>query len=308
MIAFTLNMIAILFSILGFVALVLLYLLLFVLILILLVLFVPFWYRAEGSYNNGNVTGYGRASWLLGLLSLTFDDTNTITARVLGIRVWRFTEQKTPEATPSPAETKVETKTQSTEKTVNNITAETNPPPANTAKNKIPSYSEQKQEEQQSDEPKKSIKGKFTEFSSKIKNTWDQIQYYKNHPDRSEIISQAKLLIKRTIKSVLPKRLEISGTYGFEDPSQTGFATAGISIVTQFVYPRIRINTKPDFTQQVINLSLLVKGKIWIIALLVPMLKFLFSKPIWRLLMPLIFPKKNKKGAVPNGKQFQQQH
>jgi len=290
MIAIALNLIAILFNILGFIALALFFLLLFVLVFTLLVMIVPFWYKCEGNYNDGNLTGYARISWLLGLISITADSSNTLTVRLLGIRVWRYTESPTvnPAAdnscssTPSPISKVLE-----------------NPPNAMDASphpaNKSWRHSKDEHKEQQNTEQPKSIKTRFTETIDKIKNIWSKIKYYKNHPDRYEIISQAKLLIIRIIKAVLPKRLELSGIYGFEDPSQTGFATGGISILAQFIHPRIIINAKPDFTRQVIDITLLVKGKIIVITILIPVLKFLFCKPVWGIIKPLIFPKRKRK-------------
>ena len=295
MIAIALNLITILFNILGFIALTLLFLLLFALVLTLFVLILPFSYKCEGSYSNSNLTGYARVSWLFGFISITGDSSNTLTVRLLGIRVWRYTE------TPRD-NTASKTKYTSTSLPISKVlenptnTAGASPHPTKPRPTKKSFHNNSdKHKEQQDSEPKKSLKARFTETIDKVKDIWGKFQYYKNHPDRNEIISQAKLLIKRIIMAVMPKQLELSGSYGFEDPSQTGFATGGISIVSQLVHPRIRIHAKPDFTQQVIDLNLLVKGKIIVITILVPVFRFLFCKPVWRLIQPLIFPKKKRK-------------
>jgi len=256
-------MIALVLNILGVIAIVLLGVLLFGLALFVMVLLVPICYKCEGDINGTSFSGRTNVSWLFGFLALELDKDQNITVCVMGMRVWRSAESNAQEMP--------------------------RPQPHTSKDIKQPTFGHTKPQEQKPKEHKATPKAhKREKFTDKCKEAWHTFKEFKDYPDKSEILSQATLLLKRIITATMPDSLELRGRFGFEDPGSTGLATGAICAIAPFIPSRIKFLAKPDFSQQIIELKLLVKGKISGISFVIPFCKFLFSEPVWKLARPLI--------------------
>ena len=88
---------------------------------------------------------------------------------------------------------------------------------------------------------------------------------------------------------VKPKHVNVSGTYGFDDPSITGIVCGIISIINAAV-PNGVINVEPEFEDEVYDIEIKVKGRIIGCIILFKTLRFVMNKEVRK----NIFSKKEK--------------
>lgn len=106
------------------------------------------------------------------------------------------------------------------------------------------------------------IKYTFRQFCDKIKALSDKkerITSFLTDEIHRAAFSRAICEIKRLLTHFRPDRAEIRVTFGFDDPSHTGYALAGISLI----YPVIGSYTSltPDFEHKVLRGSVFLKEK-----------------------------------------------
>ena len=106
------------------------------------------------------------------------------------------------------------------------------------------------------------IKYTFRQFCDKIKALSDKkerITSFLTDEIHRAAFSRAICEIKRLLTHFRPDRTEIRATFGFDDPSHTGYALAGISLI----YPVIGSYTSltPDFEHKVLRGSVFLKEK-----------------------------------------------
>ena len=263
-------MMSIILTILGGIAALILFLLAFVLAVTLLVVFVPVRYECAGSISGTSFTGQAKVSWLFGIVSVQLEEDQTLTLRIFGIRAWRG------------ANTSTGTDTQDREE----------PPPA-----QADAGTAQREESAPQDRPAAQHREAEPEsesgFADKIRGAWNMFKSVRDYPGRSEITGRCWLLVKQVLRSTLPKRLELRGTFGFEDPCYTGMAAGAIHAAAPFAPKAVKLLALPDFSRRVLELTLLVQGKLAAISLIVPMVRFLLSAPVWKLVKKIIRRRKS---------------
>ena len=79
---------------------------------------------------------------------------------------------------------------------------------------------------------------------------------------------------------------------GLGDPAQTGTAIGGICAASAFV--PFGVNIDGDFENKNIAVEGEVHGKTYLLKLLLPPIKFLFRKPVFKLIIDLLFHNKRK--------------
>ncbi|MCL2852293.1 MAG: DUF2953 domain-containing protein [Defluviitaleaceae bacterium] len=268
-------MIAFVLNVLGFIALVFLWVLLLGIALFALVMFVPIRYKCEGDVNGWDFSGSARISWLFGIIAVALEPDQVISLHIMGIRVWRSVNNNINED--SDTETPAEQAAADGEPAVAVGKPDTKPK-----------------------ESKRAPKAEGEKLTDTIKSVWQNFESIKNYPDKSEIVSQIVLLTKRVLSTALPERLDLHGVFGFDDPCNTGLATGAISVFETFAPQRIRLSVAPDFSRKILELKLLVKGKISAVSMVIPFCRFLFSKPIWKLVKQLLkFRKKLRRKSKP---------
>ena len=91
------------------------------------------------------------------------------------------------------------------------------------------------------------------------------------------MISEVKYLFGK----IRPKRFRVTGTFGFNDPATTG----RILMVLGILYPIIgnNIDVTPDFEKEVLEGSILLKGRLSLYFIIVIAIRVFFNKDIRRL-------------------------
>ena len=277
------SIIAVVLNIIGIIALILVGVLLLALFILALALLVPVCYKCEGNIDGMQFMGNARASWLFGLVAIVMHSDGAVDLRLLGIRIWRFVSQDPEPSAQSSAPEKCE-----------------EPAPEGF---KEPSQKERERanaENQEPDRRKQKLKDRVSELTGKLRGVWHTIESIKDYPDKDEIFRQALRLVRSLLAAAMPKRLELSGDLGFEDPSSTGYAAGAVSVISAFSYPRITLRVAPDFSREVFKLRLLVRGKIVGVSFVIPVCKFLLCKPVWKLLKLAISTRNKLKPSMQN--------
>ena len=102
------------------------------------------------------------------------------------------------------------------------------------------------------------------------------------YPHRKTIINLSLCAIKKTCKVLKPKKINISGIIGFEDPATTGFFLGAYECLAGMLKARQHIRLAGDFnaSSTTVQLELFVKGSISGLRLTWPILWLAWQKPI----------------------------
>lgn len=134
-------------------------------------------------------------------------------------------------------------------------------------------------------------KGKNMELFIKIlfakKRISNNFKKYKPHKtDNTEFLHNVlnkikrnysyKKFIKKIILIIKPKYVKIEGNYGLEDPYITGIL-GGIFAIIKNIMPKNSINMKPDFFDEVFNVSVEIKGSLKVISFIFIMFRVLMA-------------------------------
>lgn len=100
------------------------------------------------------------------------------------------------------------------------------------------------------------------------------------YPELKIIMGLVLKWLKKTVRVILPRRLDISGTVGFDDPAATGLFTGAYESLAAALNLRRRVRLVPDFAEPGVTLKISVSGKISLARLMRPALALLLKKPI----------------------------
>jgi len=100
------------------------------------------------------------------------------------------------------------------------------------------------------------------------------------YPELKTIIKLVFSCIKKFLRKLLPKRLDISGTFGFDDPAATGMCLGAYESVVTMLNLRERIRLAADFAEPGIKLRVAASGKFSAAGLMQPMISLLMKKKI----------------------------
>lgn len=309
---------AIFLKVLGIIGIVLLSIIGLILLAIFLVLFVPVRYKAEGSFKDNKPSFSGRASWLLHLLSVRFTlgDKEPLIIRVFGFKL-KKKEEKVPEFEDDADEiSEIAEYPQATdeiqvqESKEEPVQEENKPEESVAAESTVtePVISETVISEPISSGPSKNIdtkeetqtKPKIAEAHKKPRKTSEKEGSKKDFENRSfydkikkyiEIIESkrfkrafeySKDKIFKLIKHILPRRFNIYGEVGFDDPSVTG----QILVITSMLIPIVgdKINIRGNFEEPVIDIEGKLKGRITIFKVLWTLAVLYFNKNIRKII------------------------
>lgn len=104
-----------------------------------------------------------------------------------------------------------------------------------------------------------------------------------------KLISICYKYFKDMMNIVKPKYINVSGTYGFDDPSITGIVCGVISIINAAV-PNSVINVEPEFEDEIYDIEIKVDGRTIGCIILFKTLRFIMNKEVRK----NIFSKKEK--------------
>ena len=114
-----------------------------------------------------------------------------------------------------------------------------------------------------------------------------QIQSVLTYPDRKIIIELILNCAKKLFRALLPKRLDINGQIGFDDPSTTGLFAGGYEAVAPMLGlrgKRHQVNLTANFEEPGVRVQVYTKGHIRAFSLLRPLVGLYLKKPIRRLI------------------------
>lgn len=309
-------MLHILFLILKIIGIILAVILGLILLVICIVLFVPICYKADlhGSGNARELTVHAKVSWLFGLIKAVFALENGKTD--LSVRIaWkkfgdsdpvedkaedRVEEKPKPEKKAVMQEKQVIQGEEKQDDTTNRITdkavedqtekAEKSEQSAKTR----PESTEKKQRKKKDRKEDSDSASKIEQITEKIKCTYqkfcDNLNKITEKKDKisdfltDETHKNAFLKLKNEafhlLKKLKPKKIQGEITFGFEDPSLTGRLLAWISMI----YPWIGEHTDitPDFEHRTLSGDLSIRGRLYVITLVVTAIRLILSKAVRR--------------------------
>lgn len=305
-----------LFLILKIIGIILAVILGLVLLVICIVLFVPICYRADlhGSGSAKELTVHAKVSFLFGSIKAVFALENGKTD--LSVRIaWKKLGDSDPVENkakdrdgemPKPEKKAVMQKSQTIQKeeqqdgTPNRITDkavedETEKIEKTEQSAKIyPESTEKKQRKKKERKEDSDSASKIEQITEKIKCTYhkfcDKINQITEKKDKisdfltDETHKNAFLKLKNEafhlLKILKPKKIQGEITFGFEDPSLTGRILAWISMI----YPWIGEHTDitPDFEHRTLSGDLRIRGRLYVITLVVTAIRLILSKAVRR--------------------------
>lgn len=273
-----------------------------IILLVLLVLFVPVRYKAGGSYMDSRADVFGKASWLIGMVSVTFCYQNKqpfhIRANVFCIPVFDNLKKRKQKKKKFRKHKKEEPQLQAA--SVPGGIAEQNEPDTAEARTEKDTNSEplaKEMEGRTADEVEASeiekektdkitffqkiqdIFIKFIEFFENFKFTFqkmyviimeikDNIKYYLEllqQESTKRVLALCKKQLLRILKNLCPQKYSVNLHLGFGDPAVLGNVLA----VWGMLYPLHmgRIDIRPEFEQEIMEGAFSLKGRLRICVL-----------------------------------------
>lgn len=306
---------AVFLKILAIIGIVLLSILGIILLAVLLVLFVPVRYRAEGSFKDNKPRLIAGGSWLLHIVSVryTLGETDPLCIRVFGFKIKSKKEAKpdfeedddelidyTP-AKISDEQPKADYKAEivTSENTVNTTTVEK---PAEEPSSELIETSADLAETEtednlilQDEKVETSSKPESKPKKAKSKNepnkNFENRSFYDKIKKYIEIIESrrfkktfeySKKKIFKLLKHICPRKLQIDGEVGFDDPSVTG----QILVITSMLKPVLGKNVRivGNFEEPIISIEGKLKGRITVFRVLWTGAVLYFNKNIRKII------------------------
>ena len=298
-------MIHILFLILKIIGWILLFLLAILLLLILTILFYPVRYRlsAKGENTLDTLVADGKVSWLFHLISGSASYEHGELKWKLRLAWKKFDSSKeeqneTAEKSVAPEplekepledEKKSEIKDNPPEKDVKIEKAsekgtkiEKEPKiekESGTEKTKV--REEQRSENVQTESKLKKIKYTFQKLCGTIKKAGEKKEFltafltYEKHQRAFEAVKKELCHLLHVLK---PKKLQANVTFGFSDPSWTGYMLAFLGSIYGLIGEYVQI--QPDFEERKLEGNASAEGKIRVIYFAVPAWKLFWNKDV----------------------------
>lgn len=141
----------------------------------------------------------------------------------------------------------------------------------------------------QKSDKRKNLKDIITEKTDKIKSLWEKYKYIITTYDIKAIISLTFELLKEFIHSLGVKKCSISGVFGLPSPSYTGLALGGVGMLSAYLPWDIAF--KGDFEKTTFKCSGIIEGKTNIFSMILPILKYIFKKPVFKVIKDFLLRK-----------------
>lgn len=232
-----------------------------------LALFVPISYHMEDGVA-GRPRGTWEFSWLCRFLRVFYsyggvESVGRVVVKVLGFTLGR--RKKARKAEPSPAERK------------------------RSAPQREPDADETEPPELDEDETKEEPPLRKFAIFHKIKRLYNDVMFVVQYPQRKEILSLTVTYAKKIWRALKPDSFRVRGEVGLGDPAQTGMALGMMSVVSAFLELDVRISG--NFEKAVLTIDTKADGKITLFSLLLPTVRYVFARPVWKVVRPVLFRK-----------------
>lgn len=252
-----------------------------VLILVIILSIIPIRYRINGNINKtgeaNTTTLVAKVSYLFGLVGYVVQYEEGKLRRGLRIAWHTFYGKEKPEEDSIEPDTTVNpnAKASAILKRLNvEIPVETEPPDDITP----------------TEEPRTTLRQKFAALKAKLADIQSMKNAVLTYPNRKFIMEQAWRTAKKILKRLLPRKLNISGTVGFEDPSTTGFffAAYGVILSTFGLGNKVHISCLFDTPDTVIKLNTYAKGSFSIARITVPVIRLILRRQVRTLIKDIL--------------------
>ena len=135
--------------------------------------------------------------------------------------------------------------------------------------------------------PIESIAGKISKWEKKPKKDEPSFKISDLKPlltnlDIKSIIPLGIIMIKKMFKKIMPRKLNVCGVIGLDDPFSTVRFLSVYEAVSGAAGIRNSVDLRGDFTQKVVDMDLLVSGRFAIASLMWPVFWFVLQKPVRR--------------------------
>lgn len=307
-------MLSVILKVLSILGILLLCLLALVLLTLLLVLFFPVCYKVSGEKAEERMTAAVRASWLFGLLRVSYDypEPGRVLVKLLPFTVFdsgkKAKEVSDKEAKKANGAAKAKTAKQQ-EQTAPRKAASKTPESGNAetrAVSKMPEEGQQGAEKAVSemtvDEQEKAalkeegsifkkfkkIKYTFYSIYDKIKKIWENISYYielLREEETKQLFSHAIFRAGRILKSIRPRHIRGNLLFGTGAPDTTGYAYGVYGMFSPFLGPRLLVT--PDFTQAILEGNVYISGHITVFTILWNGMKLLLDRKLRRFIQKM---------------------
>ncbi len=318
--AVLLSALSVILTVLKIIGIVLLCIIGLVLAILLIVLFVPVRYKGDGSFKmDGSGKDYAfkaKASWLLHIVTVLFDvkDPSGVVIKIFGIRLGgkkdkneadsgkKKKRRKKDKDLPSGDAAKAEVADESGEESGDTAggaeeqgdagTAETGEETAASEESK----KDKKRGERFKDKHRKKSRKKADKKSGKkrgdkkdfeSRGLYDKIKRYADiirSDDFKQSFALCKKMVGKLLKAILPKKWEVNGKVGFEDPALTGYVCGLTGAMYMWMRKHIHINGLFDVESNDIDVDGYFKGRIFVVTLVYVFLKVWFNKKVRRVL------------------------
>ena len=300
-------------SVLRIIGLVLLILLGIILFLLLLILFMPIVYRIRGEKQE-EIKAEAKVRWLFGLLRVSFvyPDPGQLQVKVLCFTVYDSTPKEPDGAGGDKSEKEAVSPIgadESTEKTgpvVNtgnsddNISTEDN---VSTEENRKAQEHEEEWREVEARLRGEKPESKFDKIRytirstcDKIKDTWENISYYKEvltNNETRQLLDHALLRVGKILKSIRPRKMEGNLLFGTGSPDTTGYVLGVYGMLSPFVGNMFLLT--PDFEDKVLKGRVYIAGHIMLVKILWQGILLVLDKKLWHFISKVKKEKKHGK-------------
>lgn len=261
-------------SVLKIIGIILLVILAAVLVIILLLLFTPFIYTAEVK-KNGELEAKADLKWLLGVIHFSFifiDKKTDWDLKIIGITIKDLLTGKKRKKRPKLKKPERRPTIMPGEKADKAVSKEA----------RAAAKAEVRQQKRHVPEKEDIFEdegirppGILAKIKEKLYQLRDMIKTILKYKEAFDAVKQ---YLFRLIKHMRPRKLSGYVTYGFEDPSLTGKSLALISVFYPVLPKKLEIT--PVFDEQVLECDIRIKGRFFLIILLVYGLKIYFNDKV----------------------------
>ncbi len=134
---------------------------------------------------------------------------------------------------------------------------------------------------------KKSGKKRGDKKDFESRGLYDKIKRYADiirSDDFKQSFALCKKMVGKLLKAILPKKWEVNGKVGFEDPALTGYVCGLTGAMYMWMRKHIHINGLFDVESNDIDVDGYFKGRIFVVTLVYVFLKVWFNKKVRRVL------------------------
>lgn len=275
----------VLWTVLKIILIIVLVLLMLALLLTAVILFSRLDYGIKARYSD-RIDGVCKVTWLFGLIKLAVNvkngDVDFKIKLPFHLEKLFLEDEKAEEASVDKSVTELEEKadSQNAENT-EKVNVEKTVEKASEGKKTENSQTKDSNKKNKRVKNKKKEKKEFALYS-----LWKKFNEIKEKYDIPAIIKLTLKLIKDLLKAVGVKKCSINGVLGFDDPSNTGIALGVIGVLS--IYLPGEIYFKGNFEKSDFKCNGVIEGRTNIFKFLLPVLKYIFKKPIWQIIKELL--------------------